>query len=182
MHAKPGLRAGFSACKIIVPGSVITAVIRLNLASEISEMDMFDSNAKPTQGILAKLNRYAETDALTPSQCAWRFVDSLESNYRFRDQTELLELKLLIESLDREIVTALKEICLTPDDRVYVRGVCADPPGPYVVNVNVDQNASPVRIIHTYSDGESSEILPTDPQRIVVEAIRAFFGNSKNVG
>ena len=143
---------------------------------------MIDSTAKPTQQILAKLNRYAESDALTPSQCAWRFVDSLESNYRFRDQTELLELQLLIEPLDREIVNALKDICLTPDDRVYVRGVCADPPGPRVVYVNVDQNVSPVKITHTYSDGETSEILPTDPQRIVIESIRTFFGIAKNVG
>ena len=154
---------------------MIAAVIRLYFPSANGELDMIDSNPKPTQQILTKLNRYTESDALTPSQCAWRFLDSLESNYRFRDQTELLELQLLIEPLDPEIVRALRGISETPDDRVYVRDVCA--PGPRIVNVNVDQNVSPVKITHTYSDGETSEILPTDPQRIVIESIRTFFSN-----
>ena len=143
---------------------------------------MADIRPVPTSELLIKLNRLVDRDVLTPSEAAWRIIESLEYNFECGDPSEIASIQLIVDSLDLPISDFLRSICATPEDRVYVRSVCADPPGPHVTRVDIDRAVTPIKIVLVFSDGESSEVQPDDSQRIVMENLRSCFQISKNVG
>jgi len=120
---------------------------------------------RSTKNRIATFNRLVQTGVIKSNEAAWQFIESLWLNF----PSEISSAKALFEQLSPPIQKAVTEICQLPDEKFYLRNVIADPPGPKIAKVSIENRLQTPIITIELSDGTTETIQPDDPYRQTIE-------------